>query len=333
MRTESVEDILLRGINDRRANGLMWFKIFFWLGFWGLSWGLIIFTNLPGEVKFALGILHILGHLFIALNIAHDANHYAITSHKTLAALLKRTFDIIGISSWCWRRTHNRSHHVHTSIHGKDLAANGRTIMRFTEGAKRYWFHRFQYLYAPFVYAVVSLNAIFIKDFVDFRGHYLTLDFLECVSFKIFYVSYALIIPMIFMPDHMVMVVFCFLLAHALQGQLLILIQVPHFNAKTFPVEEKDFPKRFDELPFILRTSADMCPESPFWSWMLGGTNTHTVHHVLPYVCHTHYPELTKRLREHCLEQGLEYRSHSSMRESYLSHYLYLKRLGMKTAR
>lgn len=312
-------------------------KILFWISFWAGTWALALLAPVSPVIKVAAGLLHMLSHLFIALNIAHDANHRAITSDPFLSAVLMRTFDLIGISSYCWRKNHNEAHHHYTSIRGYDSTADGKLILRFTRTAPRYFFHRFQHLYAPVVYCLVSLNYVFARDFIDFFRYFreekdtrkIFFRFLECLAFKVFYVTYTLVLPCLFFPQSIPVVIGVFLLGHALIGQVIILIQVPHFNERTSPVSLGDLSRdEMGNLEFILRHTKDIATGDKFWNWLLGGINHHTIHHIAPRIPHTAYPALTMKLETFCRENGKDYAAFSSVRESYVSHYRYLKHLG-----
>jgi len=315
----------------------MMFKIMFWMVLWALTWALVMFSSLPGTVRIIVALLGIVAQLFIALNIGHDANHNSITSNPLLAAVLRRSFDLIGISSFCWRLNHNRLHHPYTSIPGIDTTADGKRVMRFNDAEEKRFHHRFQHLYAPLAYGLVTLNYIFCRDFLDFYKLFRKPEnrkkygpaFGECVLFKAFYLTYMIALPLLVLPYSSAVIISTFLAGHFLIGQIIILIQVPHFNQKTLPVSESDIsPDSVRNIKFILRHTSDIAPDSKFWNWLLGGTNTHVIHHILPGVSHVHYVAITRRLRKFCETNELHYNSFSSVSESYASHYRYLKLMG-----
>lgn len=330
---------LLSKSSERLGNASMTAKIVFWLSFWSCTWLIAIYAPVSDSVRLIAGVFHIVSHLFIALNIGHDANHNAITSNLFIREILKRSFDLVGISSYCWRKNHNGLHHHYTSIKDKDVTADGRTIMRFTNSAPWKFFHRYQYLYAPVIYSAVVLNYIFIRDFLDF-GRYLRksptdsriwMALAECLVFKIFYIGYMIILPITLYPDHKIEIVTLFILTQFILGQLIIVIQVPHFNMNTKSVSEENVSREWDKnLEFVLKHSSDLAPFSPFWNWALGGINLHIIHHIAPEVCHIHYPELTKELSSYCRQENKAYTYYNSVWDGYLSHYGYLKTMGQK---
>jgi len=65
-----------------------------------------------------------------------------------------------------------------------------------------------------------------------------------------------------------------------------------------------------DSVYHIFATTADYATESPLVAWLAGGLNHHVVHHLCPFVCHTHYAPLTRIVRETAEEFGIPYREH-----------------------
>jgi linoleoyl-CoA desaturase len=60
----------------------------------------------------------------------------------------------------------------------------------------------------------------------------------------------------------------------------------------------------------------------------MGGINIHVIHHILPQVCHVHYPALTNILKDVCDEFGLAYHENPNFFTALKRHYLLLKQLG-----
>ena len=53
-------------------------------------------------------------------------------------------------------------------VHGEDDALTGRRILRFTPHEPRARLQRFQHIYALFLYALFSLDYVFLRDFECF---------------------------------------------------------------------------------------------------------------------------------------------------------------------
>jgi len=101
-------------------------------------------------------------------------------------------------------------------------------------------------------------------------------------------------------------------------------------------VEEADFPEpapgtmRMESSWAIhqVQTTADFARGSRVLSWLLGGLNFQIEHHLLPQVCHVHYPALSPIVEAVCKEYGVRYSSHPTMWAGIVSHYRWLRRMG-----
>lgn len=74
--------------------------------------------------------------------------------------------------------------------------------------------------------------------------------------------------------------------------------------------------------------TADYATENPIVGWLAGGLNHHIVPHLCPHVCHTHYAQLTRIVRETAAEFGIPYRQHPTMAGAVRHHLILLRRLG-----
>src|SRR3984957_2141051 len=163
---------VLRGRLDRffadrkispKADRGMQVKIAVGLAVLAGSW-IALYALRPGSWKFvALYFLGGLAQTFLLLNIAHDSNHNAISSRPLVNKTLNYVFDLCGISSYMWRILHHRGHPSCINLHGEDDAIEGRGLFRFTPHDPRTPLHRFQHIYALFLYALFSLEYVFFR--------------------------------------------------------------------------------------------------------------------------------------------------------------------------
>jgi linoleoyl-CoA desaturase len=314
----------------------MWVKIACGLAVLAGSW-IALYTFRPGSWKFvALYVLGGLAQTFLLLNIAHDSNHNAISSQPFINKTLNYVFDMCGISSYMWRILHHRGHHSCINLHGEDDALSGRGIFRFTPHEAREPQHRFQHIYALFVYALFSLDYVFFRDFQCF--FFPTHDYLKRTSHplreyivlfggKAFYLTYMLVFPVLVLGRSPLLVAGAFLLVHVIVGLSVTLVfQTTHtIDSTYFPAERNEFD---NSVYHIFATTADYATESPLVGWLAGGLNHHIVHHLCPFVCHTHYAPLTRIVRETAEEFGIPYRQHPTMTRAVWHHLILLKQLG-----
>ncbi len=319
-----------------KADRTMRVKIAAGLAVLGGSW-IALYALSPGSWKFvALYLLGGLAQTFLLLNIAHDSNHNAISLRSVVNKTLNYVFDLCGISSYMWRILHHRGHHSCINLHGEDDALSGRGIFRFTPYESRLPWHRFQHIYALFVYAMFSLDYVFFRDFQCFffpthdylrRTKHPLREYLILFAGKAFYLTYMLVLPVMVLGKSPLLVTGSFLLVNLIVGLTVTLVfQSTHTVDSTyFPSDRAEFD---NGVYHIFATTADYATESPLVGWLVGGLNHHVVHHLCPYVCHTHYAPLTRIVKETAGEFGVSYRQNPTMTAAVLHHLTLLKQLG-----
>ena len=319
-----------------KANRSMWIKVVIGLAVLGGSWSALLLFH-PGSWKFiGLYLLSGFAQTFLLLNIAHDSNHNAISSVRFVNKALNYVFDLCGINSYMWRFLHHRGHHSCVNLHGEDDALTGRGIFRFTPHEPRRPLERFQHIYALFFYALFSLDYVFVRDFACFflpahgylkSANHPLREYLILFAGKGFYLGYMIVVPIIILGKPPQLVATAFLITHLVIGLTVSLVfQTAHTVENTyFPASRGDFD---NGVYHIFATTADYATGNPLVGWLVGGLNHHVVHHLCPFVCHTHYAPLTRIVRETAEEYGVPYRLHGTIREALSGHFSLLKRLG-----
>jgi linoleoyl-CoA desaturase len=314
----------------------MWVKIALGLAVLGGAW-IALYTLKPDSWRFlALYLLGGIAQTFLLLNIAHDSNHNAISHRSQVNKALNYVFDLCGMSSYMWRILHHRGHHSCINLHGEDDALSGRGIFRFTPYEPRAPWHRFQHIYVLFVYAMFSLDYVFFRDFQCFffptheylrRTKHSLREYAILFAGKGFYLTYMLILPVMVLGKSPMLVAGAFLLVHLIVGLAVTLVfQSTHTVDSTyFPSDRSEFE---NGVYHIFATTADYATENPLVGWLAGGLNHHVVHHLCPFVCHTHYAPLTRIVKETAKEFGVPYRQHSTMTLAIRHHLILLKQLG-----
>ena len=322
-----------------KADRTMWFKIAAGLAVLAGSW-IVLYVFKPNSGMFvALYVLGGLAQTFLLLNIAHDSNHNAISSAPSVNKTLNYAFDLCGINSYMWRILHHRGHHSCVNVHGEDDALTGRGLFRFTPHEPRLRLHRFQHLYALFLYAMFSLDYVFVRDFESF--FFPTHDYLKrtkhpsrevAILFagKAFYFTYMLILPVVLLGKSPLLVAGAFVLVHLIVGLSVSLVfQTTHtIDTTYFPLSRSEFD---NSVYHIFATTADYATSNPVVGWLAGGLNHHIAHHLCPFVCHTHYASLTRIVQETAEEFGIPYRQHPTMTRAIWHHLILLKQLGNET--
>lgn len=305
---------------------------------------IILATGMVSTVHmvFALYIVSGLGMAGIGMSVMHDAIHGSYSKNKTINTLLGYTFNLIGANATVWKIQHNVLHHTFTNIENSDDDLNAPFFLRFSPHAKHYWVHQFQHIYIWFFYGLSTISWITTKDFVRLK-RYKDMGFLEkkyeykknlvgMTLWKLFYYSYALLLPMIMVPSSWWVVLLAFLSMHFVTGLLVsIVFQIAHIMpVNEFPLPDEQGVINDNWYGHQFATTSNFSPNSNLLFWLIGGLNYQVEHHVLPDVCHVHYKNLTKIVSETAQEYGMPYHVKKSVGQAILDHTKMLRMLGRK---
>jgi len=196
--------------------------------------------------------------------------------------------------------------------------------------------HRFQHIYALLVYALFSLDYVFFRDFQCFffstheylrRTKHARREYAILFAGKGFYLTYMLVLPVLVLGKSFLLVAGAFLSVNLIVGLTVTLVfQSTHtIDSTYFPADRGEFD---NGVYHIFATTADYATENPLVGWLVGGLNHHVVHHLCPFVCHTHYAALTRIVKETAEEFGVSYRQTPTMTGAIRHHLILLKQLG-----
>jgi linoleoyl-CoA desaturase len=323
---------------SQKANGRMLLKIVI-IGFLFAGSYFLLLSNLLSE-RLMLGVALLFGvsQVLIAFNIAHDASHGALFKNQKLNRIFSYCFNLIGVNRYIWDIKHNVSHHSFTNIPGYDMDIEQIKIARLVENAELRWFHRYQHVYVPLLYPFASLYMVFIKDFQMFmtkkygNNHYeghSSREYLILFFSKLFYFTYALLLPMIFIKLVWWKILAGFFLMHFVVGTFLAIILFPVHALDDSPFPEPAENGEIDNSWAVhqVETSTNFGVDNQLLFWLSGGLNTHVVHHLFPSICHIHYYDLTKIIREVALKHNVPFRDNSIFK-ALSSHLALLKMMG-----
>ena len=303
-----------------------------------LSTGLVTSTWL----LFTLYIICGFGMSGIGMGVMHDAIHGAYSKNKNINTLLGYTFNMIGASDKVWRIQHNVLHHTYTNIDHADDDINTPFFLRFSPNATHHWSQKFQHIYIWFFYGISTLFWITVKDFVRL-SRYNDMGFLNkknefrngifsITAWKLFYYSYALVLPMIMVPLSWWVILLGFLSMHVVTGLMVsVVFQIAHIMPENdFPLPDKKGMMKNEWYRHQFATTSNFAPKSNLLFWLIGGLNYQVEHHVLPDVCHVHYKKINKIVAETAKEFGMPYHVKKSIYQAIKDHTKMLRTLGKK---
>ena len=279
----------------------------------------------------------------IGMSVMHDANHSAYSKHKWVNKLLGRTIDLVGGNATNWKIQHNLLHHTFTNMNHIDGDIDAGILMRFNKSQKRVFFHRFQHFYAWALYGVMTIQWMTYKDFFQmlrFRKQNLDRgvkrafwkEYSIMVIGKLFYYTYMVVIPIIFLQFAWWQVVLFVLLMQFTTGfTLATTFQLAHVMPNMeFPEVNKNLTMEENWTVHQLQTTTDFAQENILLSWYIGGLNFQVEHHLFPNICHIHYKKIAKIVEETATEYNIVYNKIPTMLGALYEHAKLLKDLGKK---
>lgn len=299
---------------------------------------LLIFGNLPTWINVIMCILVGFNFSFIGFNVMHDGGHGSYSNKKWLNEIMGHSLNIMGASTFMWKFKHNIIHHTYTNIEGHDDDIDIKPFIRTNVEEKRYFLHRFQHIYAFFLYTLTYLFWWAYKDFYKYFtktildkkipamkpknhfGFWLT---------KLFHITVFIIIPIYFVGWQHALI--GYLIMAGVTGLVIsIVFQLAHV------VEDVDFPMpneetlKIEENWFVhqLQTTANFSTRSKIVSWMTGGLNFQVEHHLFPRISHIHYPAISKIVQQVCEKYNIPYNEYPTLGKAIGSHLSYLRVIG-----
>lgn len=275
----------------------------------------------------------------IGLNICHDAIHGSLSGNATVNKVLGLAFNVVGANAYVWSITHNLLHHNYTNIPHIDEDVEAVPMVRTSPTVKRRGIHRFQHIYAFFLYGFASIAWVLLKDYKKLfskkigtfeRKDHPRSEYVILFTFKILHYGIFLVAPMLLidMPWYWVLVGFLF--SHWIEGLTLALIfQLAHIvEGPHFPQPDQDGKIQEDWAVHQLMTTANFSRRSRVANWICGGLNYQIEHHLFPKISHVHFRDISKIVKATCEEYNLPYFENDTFMGAIRSHIRLLKVFG-----
>ncbi len=293
------------------------------------AWLLLPFAILMGITKAGIG-----------MTVMHDALHGSYSKNAFVNKMMGNSIYMLGANAFVWKVQHNVLHHTYTNIHGMDEDINTKVVIRLSQQAPLRSFHRFQHIYVFFLYGFMTLHLL-TNDFFKLINYQRTgmvtkqnstidKEYTRLVIFKILYVFFVIILPIVLTPLLWWQVLIGFLMMHLTAGVILSTVfQMAHIVEgahQPMPNAEGNIDNAW--AIHQLQTTANFARKSRFLNWFIGGLNFQIEHHLFPNICHVHYRKISGIVEETAKEFHLPYNVKPSLGQALQSHIRMLKALG-----
>ena len=152
---------------SRHANPEMVIKTIIMFGLYMIPYFLIVTSTVTGTGWIlALILIMGIGLAGIGLAVMHDANHGAYSGKAWVNTVIGYSLNFIGANVYNWKMQHNVLHHTYTNVHDEDEDISPRGALRMSPHSKWNYMHKYQFIYAWFLYGLMTIVWMVSKDFI-----------------------------------------------------------------------------------------------------------------------------------------------------------------------
>lgn len=328
---------------SRAGNWKLYLKTFIMFSLYLTPYFLVLSLDISQWWLLLLTVVMGVGMAGVGMNVMHDGNHGTYSSKKWINKIMGGSMYILAGNVYNWQVQHNVLHHTYTNIQGYDEDLDAGRILRFSEHSKWKRFHKFQHIYAIFLYGLLTVNWALTTDFSQTQRYLkrklsygkmpsALRQWTTIAVSKILYLSVWIVIPMLFVDVAWWKILIGFFVMHYTAGLILsIVFQLAHVveNVEMPMPDEKGSMKNTWAIHQLF-TTVNFSPKSKFINWFTGGLNHQVEHHIYPNICHIHYQKLAVIVQETADEFNLPYNQYNTTRGAIVSHFRHLKRMGQK---
>lgn len=281
-----------------------------------------------------LTLMFALFTLVLGLNVMHESAHGNISKNRWINQIFAFSFDCFGVSSDLYRIKHVQFHHNFTNIFGPDGDISETPLIRMSLQQKHLFLHRFQTVYTPFLYSLITLTWP-LSDLSRMIDRKVGMRRFKPLSFKvlfriIFFKCISILLTYL-IPMHQLGVKRAFILIlifHLTLGFVLALtFQIAHVLKETaFSKDSIDT----DWFIHQIQTTADFKTDNAWINSFFGGLNFQVIHHLFPNVSYRHYPNIQKIVQRCCQKYNVHYTHFEDLSSAILAHFRFLKLLSKK---
>ncbi len=268
--------------------------------------------------------------------IVHEAVHNSAFHKTSHNQNLLRVFDCIGGNSYIFKRRHLISHHSYSNIMGWDTDIEQSGPIRLAAHAQKKTYHRYQHIYAFFLYPLYVFNWLVVRDFKDFfypneEIKHLNLktpkmEIAILILSKVWALFYLIIMPAMVYGLATALIAFIIFTMIASILALFALLP-PHVNDEcNFPVIKKSqIPNSWFQHQIDTTCHVEFRPR--FLQYYYGFFNHHLTHHLLPNLPWYQLSKASSEMEGFFEKEKIEYKK-VYLHEALIKHYKLLKKNG-----
>ena len=316
------------------------YKAFFMLALYLIPYSLILSGYFSGLSMIVLAVIMGFGVAGVGMSVMHDAIHGSLATSNILNRFFGASIYLLGGNAYNWEVQHNRLHHTYTNIHEVDEDITGKFLLRLSFQEKQKYIHRFQHIYAFFLYSLMTISFLW-KDFKEISlfnemaksgmtKPFPKKELVRLIFTKLAYVVFICVIPLYFTTLTFGEWLAGFFIMHCTAGMILSTVfQMAHVvEGVNQPAPDHTGSIENAWAVHQLQTTSNFAGKNRILSWYIGGLDYQIEHHLFPSISHIHYHALSPIVRQTALEFGLDYNAKSDFINALGSHIRMLKSMG-----
>jgi fatty acid desaturase len=263
-------------------------------------------------------------HWLFAVNTSHDAGHFALSKKPWMNHLMVFTACPFFYNPLTWYFQHNISHHPFTNIENMDEDLHhGNPYARFSSYQKWTVIHKYQIFFVSMVIFLITcfgesiiyptrlyLNYLFptrFKSFETIQNKQFLTKRLLTNSLMNYFTSWFVLLWPFFMSDYSWFKSICFSFIPWFLASLIFIVvtQISHIQENTLDIPPEEKKKMHWSINQVYST-VDYSQESRLVGFLTGGLNTQILHHLIPGVHSSHYPDLYPEFRKICKKHDVK---------------------------
>ncbi len=332
-----------KGISTK-GNWKTWLKTAVMLSMYLTPFILMLTVPMYGWMIFPLSVLMGIGMAGTGMSVMHDGLHGSTSKKGWLNDLMGSTIYLLGSTSFNWKVQHNVLHHTFTNIEGMDEDIESKSALRLSIHAPLKKIHRFQYIYAFFLYSLMMVRK-FVNDFFQLHRYNKAgitqqqnakpaVEYIKLIGSKCIFFFTVIGLPLLFSDFSWWQILLGFVIMLCTGGFIMsIVFQMAHVVEDVEqPLPTADGNIENEWAIHQLQTTSNFARNNAFINWFVGGLNFQVEHHLFPNICHIHYRKISHIVERTAREYGLPYHIKLSFVSALASHSRMLKMLGRKAA-
>jgi linoleoyl-CoA desaturase len=307
-------------------------------GLFFTSYVLILTNRFSGWTLFGAFVFMHFTLFLTTIGVAHDAAHYCYFRSRRANEAMWAIFDLLGVNSEFWVRTHVHAHHYAPNVPLYDSAIDSFSLIRLHPKTRFHPVARFQHIYMFGVYGLATLFQCYLLELVSLRKNFIgfldgtsksRLGIAKLYASKAMMACYSFVVPLTFVRAPAWQIVAGCFAGHFLCGLTIgVVFMTTHIGEGTqFPEPDKQGLLELPHAEHILATTADFGVGNPIVTWIAGGLNLHVAHHLFPSISQIHLPEITAIVKQVAREHSVSYREFS-LAQAIFGHVRMLRILG-----